>query len=268
VRNAGLGGGRRFVFPIRISTAQRKRGIELSDSKPLPIEQDGNDLGSAPTLASLVERVRAAHAAYQAAQSNALGHAFAAGEILIEIERRGVQTAWKHWLRENCHFGVSTAQLYMQLARHRAKIEAKLRDDPDFSLRAARRLIAKPPGAAGAPKPKLDLLTAWKTATLQERTAALARIPITDFLQALPSAWRSELERRAGKGASIKDEVFQRESEILRNAVSLLKTAAAGSPDETQALTALRKLAAVLANIDIDEITIVKRYAKERRRAA
>jgi hypothetical protein len=73
-----------------------------------------------------------------------LGHAMAAGDALIAVQpkvtERGI--AWKKWLRENCFVGVSTAQLYQQLARHRDKIEAELQSKGELSLRGARQLIS------------------------------------------------------------------------------------------------------------------------------
>jgi hypothetical protein len=81
----------------------------------------------------------------QMAWSNALGHAMNAGDALIavmpKLAERGINQ--KKWLRENCFAAVSTAQLYMQLARNRDRIEAELQRNVELSLRAARRLISK-----------------------------------------------------------------------------------------------------------------------------
>ena len=78
------------------------------------------------------------------AWSNALGHAMNAGDALIAVQpkvaERGI--AWKKWLKENCFIGVSTAQLYQQLARHRDQIETELQVRGELSLRGARQLIS------------------------------------------------------------------------------------------------------------------------------
>jgi hypothetical protein len=83
-------------------------------------------VAQAAPLDELAQRIRAAHKAAQAAWSSALGHALAAGDALIKVQDRGVVVNWKRWLRENCFLAVSTAQLYVQLAHHRAEVEAKL----------------------------------------------------------------------------------------------------------------------------------------------
>ena len=78
------------------------------------------------------------------AWSNALGHALNAGDALIAAQPKATELGitWKKWLKENCYVAVSTAQLYMQLARHRDEIEAKLRSKGELSLRGARQLIS------------------------------------------------------------------------------------------------------------------------------
>ena len=79
----------------------------------------GCDTTSVNDLDALAKRVRTAHKAAQTAWSNALGHMLDAGDALLESQNRGVPGGWKRWLRENCFLGVSTAQLYTRLARHR-----------------------------------------------------------------------------------------------------------------------------------------------------
>jgi crossover junction endodeoxyribonuclease RuvC len=93
-------------------------------------------------LETLAERIRAACQAAQKAWSNALGHALDAGDALNEAQRH-VLIGWKPWLEEN-HICVSTAQLYQQLARHRAELEAEMARVPGLGLRMGRKLIAKP----------------------------------------------------------------------------------------------------------------------------
>jgi hypothetical protein len=78
------------------------------------------------------------------AWSNALDHAMKAGDALIAVQpkvaERGI--AWKGWLKTNCLVAVSTAELYIQLARHRDEIEAQRLRGVELSVRAARRLIS------------------------------------------------------------------------------------------------------------------------------
>jgi hypothetical protein len=79
------------------------------------------------------------------AWANALAHAMNAGDALIAVQpkvaERGI--AWTKWLKENCFVAVSTAKLYMQLARHRDDIEAVIQSKGELSLRGARQLITK-----------------------------------------------------------------------------------------------------------------------------
>ena len=78
------------------------------------------------------------------AWANALAHAMKAGDALIAVQpkvaERGI--TWTKWLKENCFVAVSTAKLYMQLARHRDQIEVELRSKGELSLRGARQLIS------------------------------------------------------------------------------------------------------------------------------
>jgi hypothetical protein len=161
------------------------------------------------TLDELAFRVRKSHHAAQAAWSNALDHLLDAGDALNEAQSR-VSSNWKRWVRENCFLGVSTALLYQQLARHRSEIKDALAEHPDLSLRAARRLIAKPKptpapelepadNAKPAETPSaiastLDSAT-WSSATLEERQRFLAPVPVRELLEAMSESQRAELER-------------------------------------------------------------------------
>lgn len=229
---------------------------------------------SVNTLDQLAATVRDAHKATQAAWYNALYKALDAGDALIKAKAR-ISSNWKLWVEESCSVPFPTAALYMQLARRRAEIEAERERVGDLSLRAARRLIAKPKSTASqSRKPVPDLLVAWRAATHAERTTTFAAIPDDELDIALPMSLRVAIAKRAK--ARPEDETFLRASEVLRRALSLVKianttpgiTPIVAASNEKEALTALRQLNVMLANADIDEITVVKRYAKERRRAA
>ena len=78
----------------------------------------------------LANRIKACVAeikkAAQATQ-NALVRAFEAGELLIQAQKEyGQHGLWKSWLNTNCELSERTAQLYMQLAEGRSKIETEL----------------------------------------------------------------------------------------------------------------------------------------------
>ena len=98
----------------------------------------------------LANRIKACVAeikkAAQATQ-NALVRAFEAGELLIQAQKEyGQHGLWKSWLNTNCELSERTAQLYMQLAEGRSKIEAELAKKDgatvaDLSLRGALSLL-------------------------------------------------------------------------------------------------------------------------------
>jgi hypothetical protein len=230
-------------------------------------------------LDELAHRIRTEHQAAQAAWSNALGHVLNAGDALIEVQDRGVSTNWKCWLRDNCFLAVSTAQLYMQLARHRAEVEAEMARLPALSLRAARRLIAAPTERTPKPKKSIpDLLTAWRAATDSERTHALADIPIDEFYAAMPSNWRTNIESRVIKLHVGGAEPLIKVTQILRKTLSLIKTATetpniapvVAASNEKEAIAGLRQLNVVLAaaDLDLNEVAIVHSIVKARRRRA
>jgi hypothetical protein len=116
---------------------------------------DGKIMTMIENASSLTELAREIREACQAARRSgltALDHIFRAGEALSKAQEQ-VTGNWKRWLRENCFLGVSTALLYQRIAHHRGEIETKAKEDPSFSLRAARRLITeKPKGGAKASK--------------------------------------------------------------------------------------------------------------------
>jgi hypothetical protein len=155
----------------------------------------------------------------------------------------------------------------MQVAQHRDDLEARMADIPTLSLRAAAQLIAEPkvaPKQKAPPRPKSTLQDIWNASAPSERSAVLARMALNDLLQTLPPSFRA---RFYASGEETPDgEPFLKASEVLRRALSLLKTPSESNTNE--ALTALRLLNGLLANAGIDEVTIVRQHAKERRRAA
>jgi hypothetical protein len=99
----------------------------------------------------LANRIKACVAEIKkAAQTtqNALARAFEAGELLIQAQKEyGQHGLWKSWLNANCELSERTAQLYMQLAEGRSKIEAELAKKDgatvaDLSLRGALSLLS------------------------------------------------------------------------------------------------------------------------------
>jgi hypothetical protein len=105
-----------------------------------------------------------------------------------------VPSGWKRWLEKHCSpISVRTAQLYVQFARHRDVIEAEIKRVGPLSECEARRLIAKPRGPRNKPDPDA-IVTAWRRSTKEQRASSLAKIPIAEFLAAMPHGWRKEIE--------------------------------------------------------------------------
>jgi hypothetical protein len=192
--------------------------------------------------------------------------------------RNRVSTGWKQWLKNNCFLAVSTAQLYQQLAHHRAEIEDAMERVPELSLRAARRLISKPAETISKPK-KLDLLIAWNRASEDERTAALSNVDILEFFRVMPPDWRSQIEARVINLRAETGNPVLKITAVLRKALSLIKTAntpgisaAVASSNKHEALAALQQLAVLLVRggFDLNDITVstTKAAPKTRRRAA
>jgi hypothetical protein len=80
------------------------------------------------TLADLAETVRTEHAAVETAMRSSVEHALIGGRALIVARSLLPHGAWLPWLRERCEIKERTAQLYMQLARHRDELEQLLAD--------------------------------------------------------------------------------------------------------------------------------------------
>src|SRR5262249_3142380 len=75
--------------------------------------------------ADLARQIRDHHRQIQRTLGLTLGQMLDTGDLLIAAQGL-VQSNWKKWLRTECFLGVSTAQLYQQLARHRHAIEGEL----------------------------------------------------------------------------------------------------------------------------------------------
>jgi Protein of unknown function (DUF3102) len=96
------------------------------------------------SLADLAARIKAEHQATLAALKSSLGHAMAAGDLLIEAKARVKHGEWLLWFAEHCAIPERTAQTYMRLARNRAEIEAKSANSADLTMGDAIALLAKP----------------------------------------------------------------------------------------------------------------------------
>jgi Protein of unknown function (DUF3102) len=169
---------------------------------------------AASELNALAAKVRASVRAAQVAACNALHAALDAGDALVTAQEQVPAGEWTRWLRHNCFLSKRTALLYMQLARHRDEIEARLEEIPDLSLRAARRLIMKrvvqeeeeeESGEEEVAPVVIDhkarLQADWRAAPNDAREAFLVEIltelGLRPVLEAMSGEQQSALERRA-----------------------------------------------------------------------
>jgi hypothetical protein len=224
------------------------------------------------TLDELAARIRDAHEAVLAGVANVLAAALDAGDAVLELQRelrdRGI--GWQAWFRERGYLPLSTAKLYAQLAAHRAEIEAEIEHVGDLSLRAARRLIAKPAKKESRPKP--DLMVAWNRAAAEELTRHLDAVTVVGLLRVISLAFRRELEGRLRKEKTEGEpEPHYKLTMMLRTALGCVKIAddpqtsrAVALSQEKAALNALRGLARM--HPDFNGLSVGFREAKDPRR--
>jgi hypothetical protein len=236
------------------------------DTKPEPVKTDDRK--------ALVEIIRASHQAVCNAAHNILRQAITAGEALFKLKKSVGHGEWGYYLRRHCELGERTAQVYMRLAEHRAKLEANPQRAADLSLRGALKLISKNPNKSGKSATAAAALSsfAWSNATADERRRFVDAIGLISWLAAMPPSWLPELERRIDEQrAAATKNVDQTLSKALRQALSLQKTA--HDKDNTSASVAaalnaiLNKLKAT--GFDLNDVEVVIRApAVSRKRAA
>jgi hypothetical protein len=231
-----------------------------------------------PVLDQLVRRVRVAHRAVQALAANALAAALEAGHALIEI-RTQVSGSWGLCLRANGLPKPSTARLYMQLARHRDEVEAALRANPTISLRAMRRLIAKPSAGSSSKPRKPELIAVLRKASDREVTEAFDDMGLERFFRTMPRTWREQITARVANLRTENGTPALKLTAALRKALSLVKTASApgispavAESNWHEALATLKQFTVLLVRQDLDlndlTITTTGATSKSRRRAA
>jgi hypothetical protein len=128
------------------------------------------------------------------------------GGGLREAQKQVDLGKWERWLEDNFALSKRSAQRFMQLAEHRAEVEAELAASPDLSLRAAVRLITvtkpkrhtvSPSGGTGhsVAAPKLTILQIWEGWSEFEQRAVLAAMPRAALVAILPEDIRESTSR-------------------------------------------------------------------------
>ena len=100
-----------------------------------------------PSLLDLVAAFKKEHEACQSASRQALGHAIAAGEILLKAKNArefALTGGFRKWVQQNCLVSVREAERYVELAKHRGILEeVDATRVSHWSIRGALRLIAE-----------------------------------------------------------------------------------------------------------------------------
>jgi hypothetical protein len=104
---------------------------------------------NADPLADLATRIKTLHAQVLDAGKNVVRKAIEAGVALIEAKRQVGHGNWLRWLRENCDLSERTAEVYMECARNRQKLEAKIAAAANMTLGQALREIKQKPDKDG-----------------------------------------------------------------------------------------------------------------------
>lgn len=95
------------------------------------------------TITNLPAEINTEHEACLASANDALDHAIACGELLIQAKEQCHHGSWQRWLADNFTGSERTARLYVQLWHKRAAIESKRQRDTVLSIGEARRLITE-----------------------------------------------------------------------------------------------------------------------------
>ena len=96
---------------------------------------------NADPLADLATRIKSLHAQVLDAGKNVVRKAIEAGVALIDAKRQVGHGNWLRWLRDNCELSERTAEVYMECARNRQKLEAIIATAANMTLAAALREI-------------------------------------------------------------------------------------------------------------------------------
>ncbi len=80
-----------------------------------------------PALAELAHAINAAHAAALAGFRNGMEHAIKTGTLLHQAKKLVGHGGWEKWVKANCKFSKSSAELYMTIAK-RLEIMPELKE--------------------------------------------------------------------------------------------------------------------------------------------
>lgn len=149
-------------------------------------------------LSELAERINAEHKAAEAAARSALGHALAAGKLLMEAKAAVNHGEWSAWLADHFEGSERTARAYMRLAKHWRTINAKRQSTADLSIHDALQLLAEPKITERTLRRKVaELQDRLERARTVAEYAAVARDALK--LQNQAAEFRLRAERAVGE---------------------------------------------------------------------
>jgi hypothetical protein len=150
-------------------------------------------------LAALTVAVCRHHKQVGATNGTALDAAMACGDalILVRDKIKIPHGGWKTWLK-SCSLQDRTARRYIQLANGRRIIESKRSSTTDIA--GALRLLGNNARSSDGKtknltKPPALSSLAWSEASVEQRRHFLDGVGLSGILEAMPPAWRSQLQR-------------------------------------------------------------------------
>jgi hypothetical protein len=137
----------------------------------------------------LAKEIKHFHSATIEALEQSVRFAILAGDNLLQAKQQVAQHGqWTGWVQRHCEMSERTAQLYMQLARNRQAVEAKMATVADLTLNGAVRAIASP---KAKPQCVADLTTTPLPKLAQPATATAASKPKRCTKHELMAVWLS-----------------------------------------------------------------------------
>jgi hypothetical protein len=145
-------------------------------------------------LTTLAGVVRAGLAAVGRSLSDALAHGLDVGDALLAAKKLCGHGHWLRWLDEACGLSARTAAAYMRLATHREILEVQISNGvANLSLRGALRLVGTGRTRRNPRTPSTLNPAAWKAASRAERMAFVEDVPLIEWLEVIPTSWRTEI---------------------------------------------------------------------------
>jgi hypothetical protein len=140
-------------------------------------------------------KVNSEHRALVDCVRDSLAHARRAGTSLVKARARRSDDEWVAWVREHCHFSVTTAEAYIRIAKDWNKLSPKAQAVADLLIDVALRLLPPAAEEAGGVAPGGEDHTPARAGAREE-----AGDPVADVADAAPPA-AADVDPGAATGA-------------------------------------------------------------------